>query len=282
MKRRTAFIAVAFLTATAGGLLAQPVINEQPTNLVALVGVPASLVVTVSGADRLTYQWQLNGTNLSGGTIKTVAGNGTALNAKLNNPVAVAVDRWGNLFIVDSLNNRIRKVDTNCMITTVAGGGSSGLGDGGAATKASLNGPSGVIVDTEGNLLIADSGNQRIRKVNCNGEISTIAGNGVPSYSGDGGRAVDAGLDSPARVALDNIGNLFISDSANGAIRKVDTNGIITTVVGPGTPGNPGDAGPEPAPICRGRTEFVSMARAICSSQTILLPAFEGSTRTEP
>src|SRR5664280_2387620 len=117
MKRRTASIAVVFLTA-ASCLLAQPVITQQPTNQVALAGAPASFAVAVSGADPLSYQWRMNGTNLPGGTIKTVAGFGTALNARLNDPVAVAVDRWGNLFILDSSNHRIRKVDTNSMITT--------------------------------------------------------------------------------------------------------------------------------------------------------------------
>ena len=188
----------------------------------------------------------MNGTNLPGGTIKTVAGFGTALNARLNDPVAVAVDRWGNLFILDSSNHRIRKVDTNSMITTVAGGGTSGLGDGGAATNAYLR-PSGIAVDGFGNLLIADTDNNRIRKVDSSGIISTIAGNGVPSYSGDGGAAVNAGLNAPMRVALDSIGNLFISDFANSVIRKVNTNGIITTVAGPGTSGSPGDGGPATA-----------------------------------
>jgi hypothetical protein len=186
------------------------------------------------------------------GIITTVAGSGAygfsgdgaaATNASLGDPYRVAVDALGNLFIADSENNRIRKVDTNGIITTVAGSGilNNGFmnfyGDGGEATNAGLSYPSGVAVDGSGNFFIADQENQRIRKVSTNGVITTVAGNGTGAYSGDGNTATSASLYWPSDVAVDAIGNLFIADSENNRIRKVSTNGIITTVAGGGAGG---------------------------------------------
>ena len=129
----------------------------------------------------------------------------------------------------------------NGIITTVAGGGSGG--DGSAATNASLGSPYGVAVDASGNLFIADIGNQRIREVSTNGIITTVAGNGAYGYSGDGGAATNASLGYPDGVAVDASGNLFIADNLNSSIRKVSTNGVITTVAGNGTYGYSGDGG---------------------------------------
>jgi sugar lactone lactonase YvrE len=176
------------------------------------------------------------GTN---GIIATVAGGGTnypgdggaATNAELTDPCGVAVDATGNLFIADY---SIRKVGTNGIITTVAGGGSHYPGDGGAATNAELGVPYGVAMDAAGNLFIADTGNNRIRKVGPDGIITTVAGNGTKSYSGDGGAATNAELNYPGGVAVDATGNLFIADYGNNRIREVGTNGIITTVAGNG------------------------------------------------
>jgi sugar lactone lactonase YvrE len=191
------------------------------------------------------------GTN---GIINTVAGNGTngysgdegpATNAKLFLPSAVALDTLGNLYIADSTNNRIRKVDTNGVISTVAGKNAVGFsGDGGLATNATLNGPTGVVLDAIGNLYIADHGNNRIRKVGTNGIISTLAGTNAPGFSGDGSAAINAKLYWPFGVALDGSGNLFIADTQNSRIRVVGTNGIITTVAGTATYGFSGDGGP--------------------------------------
>lgn len=183
------------------------------------------------------------------GIISTLAGNGTsgfsgdggaATGAQLAGPDGVAVDKAGNLYIADSGNMRIRKVSAAGIITTVAGSGNCcNEGDGGPATSAQLSFPSGVAVDTAGNLYIADNGDNRIRMVNSASIISTIAGNGGPGYSGDGGSATQAELNQPAGVAIDGSGNLYITDIANLRLRKVSAAGIITTLAGGGT----GDGG---------------------------------------
>ena len=186
------------------------------------------------------------------GIIRTVAGNGNAnysgdggaaTNATLSSPTCVAIDAYGNLFIADQGNQRIRKVDTNGIITTVAGSGNRIFsGDGGAATNADLNNPCGVAVDATGNLFITDQSNNRIRKVDTNGIITTVAGGAggfYGGYSGDGGAATNAQLNSPYDVTMDVWGNLFISDQGNAVIREVNTNGIITTVAGNGRGGPP-------------------------------------------
>lgn len=169
---------------------------------------------------------------------------GPATLAVLYYPYGVAVDTSGNLFIADCWNHRIRKVNTSGIITTVAGCGVTGFaGDGGLATAAKLYYPDGVAVDISGNLFIVDGSNARIRKVDTSGIITTVAGNGIHSYSGDSGAATLAALDTPTKVTIDTSGNLFIADSANERIRKVDTSGVITTVAGNGTSGFAGDGG---------------------------------------
>jgi uncharacterized protein (TIGR03437 family) len=192
------------------------------------------------------------------GTITTVAGSGppgfsagfagdggSATIAKLSSPHDVALDPDGNLYIADYGNNRIRKVAPNGTITTAVGSGSQGYsGDGGPATRAALSSPSGVNVDAFGNLNIADSGNNRVRRVTPNGPISTVAGTGVPGFSGDGGPATGAALFTPSRVVVDAAGNLYISDFNNHGIRKVTASGTITTMAGNGRFRFSGDGGP--------------------------------------
>jgi uncharacterized protein (TIGR03437 family) len=163
------------------------------------------------------------------GTISTVAGNGSpgyndgpATSAGLNFPTGVAVDGAGNIFIADRGNNFIRKVTPAGMMSRVAGNGTQGFsGDGGPATSAALNAPTGVAVDAAGNLFIADRGNNLIRKVTPDGTISTVAGNRTSSSGGDGGPATSAGISSPPGVIVDNSGNLFIADFGNNKIRKL-------------------------------------------------------------
>jgi sugar lactone lactonase YvrE len=158
----------------------------------------------------------------------------------------LAVDSAGNLYIADFANLRIRKVDSSGIITTVAGSGKSTgfapLGDGGPATSAALGGPVGVAVDSAGNLYIADSGlnssfspTSWVRKVDTSGTITTVAGGAGMGFSGDGGPATSAMLNSPNGLAVDGAGNLYIADTQNHRIRMVDTNGIITTVAGNGS-----------------------------------------------
>jgi sugar lactone lactonase YvrE len=162
----------------------------------------------------------------------------------LNYPYGVAIDASGNAYIADTLNNRIRMVATNGIITTVAGNGSEGnVGDGGAAINAELYYPEGVVVDTFGNLFIADYYNNRIRKVGTNGIITTVAGNGIEGFLGDSSAAINAEFDGPRGIAVDALGDLFVADFYNQCVRKVGTNGIITTVAGNGTLGYSGDGG---------------------------------------
>ncbi len=188
------------------------------------------------------------------GNITTVAGNGLpgfsgdggpAARASLTYPSGLAADAAGNLYIADTYNYLIRKVDTAGTITTVAGNGIIGFsGDGGPATSARLAYPSGVAVDASGNLYIADTYNYRIRKVDTAGTITTVAGNGIIGFSGDGGPAANAQLNGPVDVAADTAGNLYIADAGNNRIRKVVADGIITSVAGNGYYGFSDDGGP--------------------------------------
>ena len=187
------------------------------------------------------------------GIITTIVGNGNqgysgdggpATSASITFPHGLNLDIYGNMFITEGYGYRIRKVDANGIITTVAGNGNQGYsGDGGPATSASLNFPTGVNVDAFGNIFIADLNNHRIRKVDVNGIITTVAGNGAQGYSGDGSAATSASLNRPYNVVVDPSGNIIFTDVNNNRIRKVDVNGIITTIAGNGVQGYSGDGG---------------------------------------
>ncbi len=188
------------------------------------------------------------------GIVSTVAGTGAqgfsgdggaATAATLNAPTSVIVDPAGNLYFADSSNHRIRRIDNGGTITTIAGNGVAGFfGDGGLATFASLDFPLGLARDQSGNLYFADGNNNRIRKISPSGIISTFAGNGMGLFAGDGGQATSASINIPSDVAIDAFGNLYIADSGNNRIRKVDPSGIITTVAGTANNGFSGDGGP--------------------------------------
>ena len=188
------------------------------------------------------------------GNISTFAGigirgyigdGGPATAARLNAPQGVAADAAGNVYIADTGNNRIRRVDAAGVIATVAGTGIRGYsGDSGPAVSAYLHYPAGVAADSEGNIYIADTENHRIRKVGAEGNISTVAGSAGFGLSGDGGPATAAEFVFPADVAVDSAGNLYIADTENHRIRRVDARGYIATFAGAEAYGFSGDGGP--------------------------------------
>jgi sugar lactone lactonase YvrE len=181
--------------------------------------------------------------------VVTIAGGylGTrvpATSAAFAYPVSVARDSKGNLYVSDSNNCRIRKIATNGIITSIAGTGICAYsGDKGPAQSAKLDLPQGIAFNSQQALLIADSNNHVIRKIASSGIVTTIAGNGTAGYSGDGGPALQASLYYPTAVAADSSGNIYIADSSNAGIRKVDPSGIIRTVAGNQVPGFSGDGG---------------------------------------
>ncbi|MGD1095611.1 MAG: hypothetical protein ABSB35_26900 [Bryobacteraceae bacterium] len=186
------------------------------------------------------------------GLIYTLAGdsapgyggdNGPSGSAQLNHPQGVAVDAAGNVYIADTINERVRVVSPTGVISTFAGSGKGGYGgDGGPATSALMNQPRGLALDSSGNLYIADFYNSVVRKVS-KGIITTVAGIGTSGFSGDGGQATAAQLFNPVAVAVDALGNLYISDSGNYRIRVVSPKGIINTIAGNGTSVSTGDGG---------------------------------------
>jgi hypothetical protein len=209
---------------------------------------PDGLIITVAGS----------GPTTDGAPGAFAGDGGPATAARLYHPTGLAIDAPGNLFIADTGNHRIRKVSPDGTITTVAGSGPIGTdkgvvaGDGGPATAATLRGPMGLAVDGSGNLFLTDvdpfpasttySGPRAVvRKVSADGIITTVAGNGVKGFSGDGGPAVAASLSVPFGVAVDTAGNLFIAATGNYRVRKVDANGIISTVAGTGMAPYAGD-----------------------------------------
>jgi sugar lactone lactonase YvrE len=203
---------------------------------------------TENSVIRMVTATGLIGTVVGGGSAGYVGDGGVATGADLNFPQAIAVDGGGNLYIADTNNRVIRKVAAATgIISTVAGTGSYGYsGDGGPATSAGLSDPYGIAVDAAGNLYIADTYNEVIRKVTiATGVISTVAGNGSGGYAGDGGPATSAELSSPEGIAVDGAGNLYIADTYNSVIRKVTAaTGVISTVAGNGNFGYSGDSGP--------------------------------------
>lgn len=216
------------------------------------------VAVSIDAAGHLyiddTFNFRVRKVDARTGIITTVAGsgsqavpgdNGPATLASLTLPSDVALDRSNNIFIADTFNQQIRRVDASTgTINVFAGNGQKGFsGDNGLASAASLNDPLGVAVDSDGNLLIADTDNNRIRKVSvATGLIVTIAGNGQAAFSGDNGSAVLAALQSPAGLTLDNAGNIYFADTLNDRIRKISAGtGIITTVAGNGGRGFSGD-----------------------------------------
>ncbi len=226
----------------------------QPAKSVTLSS-PTGIVVDPLGrvfvADLGNHRVKLVGID---GILTTVAGTGVpgysgddgpAAQAALNQPSDLVLDVKGNLYIADRANHRVRRVGTDGVITTIAGTGGAGYsGDGSGARFEKLNQPSGLALDTQGNLYIADRANHRIRKVAPNNVISTVAGTGRAGYSGDGGAGAQAAINDPRAVATDAKGNLFIADAGNHRVRRLGPDGVIETVAGTGRQGFSGDGGP--------------------------------------
>ncbi len=215
----------------------------------------------------------------SAGIISTYAGRGVpgfsgdgglADTARLSTPTAIATDKYGNLYIADEANNRIREVDTNRVITTIAGTDiASFFGDGGAAILAEFNQPDGICTDTAGNIYISDKNNYRIRKIDAALNISTVAGNGVGGYSGDGTAAIFSSINAPMGITTDRFGNLYIEES--NYIRKVNNAGIISTVAGNGAAGYYGDG---QQAILAEISESVNAGMVTDTSGNLLIPDF--------
>ena len=216
----------------------------------ASLGDPRGLALTPGGglivgevSGHIVRRIDLSSENIfafAGRDIPGYGGDGrAAADANLSGPVGVAADALGNVWIAERFNHRVRKVDAGGIITTAAGSFQEGYaGDGERATMAALNAPEGVAVDSRGRLFIADAGNHRIRMVDTEGLISTVAGTGDAGFSGDGGPGTMALLNAPADVTVDNDGYLYIADTGNHRVRVLDLNlGIIQTVAGTGFPG---------------------------------------------
>lgn len=211
----------------------------------ATLNEPTGVAVDGAGnlliADRMNNRVRIVG---SDGMISTLAGNGAlpyagdegpAIDATLNQPADICIDPSGRVLIAEWFNLQVRRIDGAGLLTTVAGS----LGDRGPITHARLRLPRNTVVDDAGNSYISDGGNARVRMVESEaGVVVTIAGNGIRSFSGDGGPATEASLSRFQGLALDSVGNLYIADTNNNRVRKVDgETGIITTVVGSGATG---------------------------------------------
>ena len=223
------------ITTVAGtGTIGYRAADDGAAAMSARISAPTDVAVDSSGnlyiADRGNHRIRRVD---AAGVITTVAGTGTAgyraaddggaaTLARINFSSDVAADSSGNLYIADTNNHRIRKVNTAGVITTIAGDGTGSFsGDGGPAAAAQLNTPYGIAADGAGNVYIADTINQRIRKIDAGGVITTVAGTGTGGFSGDGGPPAEAQISSPSHIAVDRAGNLYIADAGNHRIRKV-------------------------------------------------------------
>jgi hypothetical protein len=202
-------------------------------------------VLLIDGANQVTVVAG-DGTPGNGGD------GGPAVSAQLSSPSGVSVDAAGNLYIADTGNHRIRMVTLAGTILTIAGTGVPGYsGDGGQSFQAQLNSPVGVVVHGD-KLLVADTGNFRVRMISSDGTIITIAGNGTFASTGDNGQSVFASLMLPTGLAVDPLGRLLIADFGAHVVRRVEPSGIITTVAGTGVAASTGDDGPATAATLNG------------------------------
>ena len=210
-------------------------------------------------ARKVTNDGKINVIAGTGAAI-TRGDGGSALNASLYEPYAVAVDSSGNTFVAERSGNVVRKVSSAGIITTVAGTGDSGAptSETGTAINQKMNLPVALAALSSGSILVADSYNNRIRKLSPDGTITSVAGTGYYSYGGDGGPATAAFLKNPAGIAVDAAGNIYIADTKNHLIRRVDTSGIISTIAGTGASGYNGDGSPATAYRLNGPTAIAT------------------------
>ncbi|OJJ23432.1 hypothetical protein BKI52_03465 [marine bacterium AO1-C] len=224
----------------------------------ASVDIPTGVAVDAAGNIYIKEELYIRKVDATTGNISTLTGNGNngyavaftgdggpANQAQFYQQIGVATDAAGNVYVADTYNHRVRKIDAATgNISTIAGNGTANSsGDGGQAVSAQINGPYGVATDAAGNIYIAEGFGHRVRKINTSGVITTIAGTGSAGYSGDGGSATSATLSTPQDMVIDATGNLYILDYSNRRIRKVSTSGTITTIVGTGVSGYSGDGG---------------------------------------
>jgi uncharacterized protein (TIGR03437 family) len=194
-----------------------------------VIGVFIGILFAVSA---LSQQYTINTIAGTAGTAGFAGDGGSAMGAQLNFPTGIAIDKSGNLYISDGLNNRVRKISGG-VISTVAGNGTAGYtGDKGQATSAELHNPAGLALDSSGNLYIADSANNVVRMVTTSGTITTFAGNNIAGYSGDMALATGAQLFNPVGVTADTAGNVYIADTGNNVIRQVYNGNIVTFAEG--------------------------------------------------
>jgi sugar lactone lactonase YvrE len=206
--------------------------------LLRVLGSLALFVPQVASVHAQEYSFS----TLAGGRL---GDGGSATHAHVNSPAGVVLDANGTIYVAEYFGHRVRKVGTDSVIHTVAGNGVAGFsGDGGSATSAKFNSPEGLIIDAAGALYVADANNNRVRKIGLDGVIHTVAGNGSATSSGDGGSALAAGISHPFGLAFDGAGNLYVSEMFGHRIRKIGTDGSISTFAGTGTAGAGGDGGP--------------------------------------
>ena len=235
---------VAGTTDVAEGILAVTATFSTPTN------VAADTLGNVYFTERRGYRVRRID---PAGTIATYAGTGSwgysgdggpATEARIASPAGMAVDRAGNLFVAERHGSRVRRIDSDGTISTFAGTGEWGFsGDGGPATEARLAQPSGIAVDTAGNVYVIDRENERLRRVDASGAISTYAGTGERGDAGDGGPAAEAEL-ALSGVSVDSAGNVYLAQADSHRVRRIDSGGVISTLAGTGEPGYRGDGGP--------------------------------------